>query len=75
MADIINHLLSSPFGIIKIAILILLFLYLAFAFIVLRQTNLMSKVVEADVTPTIQLIALVHFLSAVFVFIWVIIFL
>lgn len=65
----------SPFVIIKIAILILLLLYVAFAFIVERQTIIMSKVVEADVTENIKLASLLHLFSTIFLFIWVLIFL
>ncbi len=76
MENILSTLLvNSPFTAIKIAILILLILYLAFGFIVYRQTNQMAKVVEADVTSTIKLASLIHFLAIVFVFFWAIIFL
>ncbi|MBI2611633.1 hypothetical protein HYW54_02685 [Candidatus Gottesmanbacteria bacterium] len=67
---IITSLITSPLIIVKIAILILLLLYLAFGFIVYRQTQVMTKIIEADVSPTVQLFALIHLLGIIFVFLW-----
>lgn len=66
-----NLLGFTPFAMIKMGLLILILLYIAFGFIVLRQTNTMSKVVEADVSATIQLISLIHFLAIVGLFLFV----
>lgn len=66
---------ATPFIPFKIGALILFALYIAYAFIVYRQTLTMTKVVEADVSSTITLLSLIHFLSSIFLFIWTIIFL
>ncbi|OGG13877.1 hypothetical protein A2773_03790 [Candidatus Gottesmanbacteria bacterium RIFCSPHIGHO2_01_FULL_39_10] len=65
----------SPFLLIKIPILVLLFLYIIYALIILRQTMIMSKIVEVDVTPTLQFITLIHFLASIAIFFWVLFFL
>lgn len=70
LETIINIILASPLIIVKIAFLILLLLYLAFGFIVYRQAQVMTKIVEADVSPTIQLFALIHLLGIIFIFLW-----
>lgn len=76
MDDIISNILSvSPFLLLKIPILILLALYIAFTFIVFRQTSIMAKIVEVDVSGTVQLFTLIHFLASVGMFFWVIFFL
>ena len=72
LSDLINF---SPFLLIKIPILILLLLYIIYALIILRQTMVMSKIVEVDVTAAIQLIAVIHFLTSIAIFFWVLIFL
>jgi len=67
--QIIATILSlSPFYFIKICCLTLLLLYLTFAFVLLRQTQVMTKVIEAEISPTIVLLALFHLLGAIFLF-------
>ncbi|KKR33729.1 MAG: hypothetical protein UT63_C0012G0008 [Candidatus Gottesmanbacteria bacterium GW2011_GWC2_39_8] len=66
LASLINF---SPFLLIKVLVLILTFFYILVAFVIFRQTSLMTKVVEAEVSSMIELITGVHFLSAIFVFI------
>jgi len=75
-----NNLISnfntfSPFLFIKIPILILLVLYIIYTIIILRQTMVMSKIIEVDVTATLQLITLIHFLASIAFFFWVLFFL
>jgi len=58
----------SPFIIIKVFVLTILALYIIFALICFRQVDLMNKVVEAQISPVLRLIALIHLGAAVFVF-------
>lgn len=67
LVDIIQR---SPLILIKLALLILLLLYIAFGVIVYRQTQMMTKVVEADASPTVELVAFVHLLGTIFLFLW-----
>lgn len=60
---------------IKIPVAILSLLHLAFSILLLRQTTLMNKVVEADISPVISGLALIHLASSLFIFGWIMIFL
>jgi len=53
----------------------LLLLHLFFSVIIIRQTKNMIKIVEAQISPTIILISVIHFLVSVVVFIWSLLFL
>ena len=70
----INSLISFiaglfPWGYLKFAILILLGFYSVFAAIIVRQEQLMSRVVNISVsTPILKTIALLHFIASVMVF-------
>ena len=57
------------FLVIKVAVLIALGLYLLFAAVLVRQEQLMAHVVEESFRPVLQLIVLIHLISAVGVFI------
>lgn len=59
-----------PFILIRIFTIILLLMHILFSVIILRQTSNMSKIIEAQISPTIYLIALIHFMVSVAVFIW-----
>lgn len=71
----LNILNSIPFLLFKPFIIVLLILHLLFSIVVVRQTKLMSKVVEAQISPAIYTISIIHLLYSVFLFIWVILFL
>ena len=76
MEELLNILPLSPFIIlVKIPLLVLLLLYIAFTFIVNRQTHIMSKIVEIDVSGLVQLITLIHFLLSIALFLFVLFFL
>jgi len=57
-----------PFGFIKIGILLLILIYLVFAAIIVRQDDLMSRVVEIPFSPLLRLIGALHFLAVIIVF-------
>ena len=70
--DLISRL---PFVLIRIFTVIALLLHLFFSIIIVRQTKIMIKIVEAQISPTIYLIYVIHFLISLTVFLWAILFL
>lgn len=58
-----------PWGFVKLAVLILIFLYSIFAFVIVRQEMLMSKVVEVPFFPILRLIAVSHLVVSFVVFV------
>jgi hypothetical protein len=50
-------------------------MYLAFAAVVLKQTKLMLKVIEANMSGIIYTIALLHLFASIFILIWAILYL
>ncbi|MBI3380250.1 hypothetical protein HY029_05845 [Candidatus Gottesmanbacteria bacterium] len=71
---ITTFLQTTPFAIIKILVIILLLLHLSFSFVLMRQTKLMTHVVEAQISPLLYSISIIHLLSSLFVFLWTMIF-
>lgn len=59
-------LLSSAMLVIKILIVSGLILYTGFAFIVVRQEQLMSNVLEEHFETILRLLAVLHLLAAIF---------
>lgn len=53
---------------IKIMILVLLTLYVVFAFVIVRQEQLMSKVVEVGGSILLKTLVLSHFIASVILF-------
>lgn len=49
-----------PWGVVKLFSLVLLLFYIIFSAIAFRQIDLMSRMVEAQVTPVLRLIGLVN---------------
>lgn len=66
---------GAPFLIAKILVIILLSVHLVFSLVVVRQTKLMTKVVEAKISSAIYSISLLHLLASIFVLVWATIFL
>lgn len=66
----IAMLLTSlwPWGFVKIFLLTLLLFYAVFAAICLRQIDLMNQMVEAQISPALRMVAIIHLGAAVFVF-------
>ena len=74
--ELISYIFTkAPFLIAKILVIILLLIHLVFSIVVVRQTKLMLKVVEAKISSAIYGIALLHLLASLFIFIWAILFL
>ena len=71
---LIGLLLQWPWLLFKMVVIVLLVLHLFFSFILMRQTKLMIHVVEANISPFIYQIAVIHLLASLFVFIWTILF-
>lgn len=72
---IINLLAVTPLLLIKLSAVTLLLFHLVFSFVLIRQTKIMIHVVEAQISPTLYAISIIHFLSSLFVLVWVIVFL
>ena len=70
--DLINRL---PFILIRIFTVILLLMHLLFSVIIVRQTRILSTIIEAQISPTIQLISILHLLASLVVLIFAAIFL
>lgn len=64
-----------PAFLVKVIAVTLFFLHFIFSIVVTRQTKLMLSVVEAQISPLIYAISLIHFASSLFVLIWAILFL
>lgn len=60
--------------IFKLCIIVLLLLHVLFSIVVVRQTKLMLKVIEAQISPTIYAISIVHLGVSLFVLAWAILF-
>jgi hypothetical protein len=71
---IFNFLGITPAFLLKIVFLSLFFFHVVFSIILLRQTRMMTRVVEAGISPGIYLIALVHFFASIGLFLWVLFF-
>lgn len=59
----------------KILIVVLLIFHMVFSYILVRQVGRMIRVVEAQVSPALSTIALLHLGASVVVFLWTILFL
>ncbi len=65
---------SLPFLLFKLFSIILSFIHIGFSLVLLKQVKLMTKVIEAKISPVIYMVALVHLFFSIFVFIWIILF-
>lgn len=54
-----------PYGFIYLVTVVALLMYLVFAFVIVQQVNLMSRVVDTKLTPVLQSLALVHLLATI----------
>lgn len=70
--DLIRNL---PFTLFRIFTVLLLLMHILFSFIIVRQTKIMSKIVEAQISPVVNLITLIHLFISLAVSIWVVLFL
>lgn len=67
--DFVNALLSFfPWGFLKVAILVMVAMYTIFAAVIVRQEQLMARVVELQLSPIMRLVAIAHFIASVMAF-------
>lgn len=64
-----NLVQISIWSVVKIFVLIALFLYIIFAFLVVREVDLMDKTVKDIFNLPLRIISLLHLLFAILVFI------
>jgi len=64
--DVLNVVLAFfPWGFTKLAILILVLIYIVFSAVIVRQEQLMSKVVEIPFSPILRVAALAHLFASI----------
>ena len=70
--EIVNQLNfnNSLWFLVKVGSIIGLVIYVIFAFVVMKQVNLMTETLEIDFERPIKTVAALHFLFAVFVLIF-----
>lgn len=71
---IINILQAAPLVLLKLFVIALLLFHVSFSVILIKQTKTMIKVLEAQISPALYTISIIHFLFSLFVLIWVLIF-
>lgn len=62
-----------PWAYVKFFLLVLMIFYLIFSAILFRQIDLMSRMVEAQITPALKLIGLIHLGMALTIFLAVLV--
>lgn len=55
-------------GLFKIFIVVGLFIYLLFSLVIIRQVDLMTGVLSGKLNPSLRVIALIHFVATLLVF-------
>lgn len=67
--DFVSAIVSFfPWGFLKVAILVMVAMYTIFAAIIVRQEQLMARVVELQLSPFMRLVAITHFIASVMAF-------
>ncbi|HLE49077.1 MAG TPA: DUF5657 family protein [Patescibacteria group bacterium] len=69
----IPQLESTGFIILKIAAIVGMALYVVFAFVVLKQVNIMTQTLEVNFEKPLRIAAALHLFTAILVFIYSII--
>jgi len=64
------NLSATGFILIKIAAVIGMSIYNIFAFIIIKQVNLMTQTLEVDLEKTIKGVAVAHFIFSIFVLVY-----
>lgn len=62
-------LILSPFIFVKILILLCLLFYLVFAWVTLRQVEMMIRALDGSVNPYLRLLAVIHLGGSLLLFI------
>ena len=70
-----NFFIVSPLIIVKVFAVALLLLHVFFSVVILRQTQLMTKMIEVKIAPVIFAASVIHLLASLFVLFWAILFL
>jgi len=65
-----GQLKESGFLILKIASIVLLLLYFIYAFIIVRQVNLMTQTLDVDFKKPLKFFAVLHLLYALFLLLY-----
>ena len=72
--EVLNYILTiQVWSVVKLAVLITLGLYLIFGLMIIREVDLMNKTIIGVFNLPIKIIAWLHFLFALFIFILAII--
>lgn len=66
------NILSTTYTIIKIAAIFALLVYSVFAFVIIRQVNLMTETLEIELEGLIKAAAIIHFIFAILVLLYAI---
>ena len=61
---------SLPLMLIRIILILLLFMHVLFSAVIVKQTKIMTKIVEAKISPTITFVTLVHLFASIGVLVW-----
>ncbi|OGG07905.1 hypothetical protein A3D05_03835 [Candidatus Gottesmanbacteria bacterium RIFCSPHIGHO2_02_FULL_40_24] len=73
--EVLNELIRVlPIILIKIFTVGLLALHLLFSLIIVRQARIMTKIIEAGISPVIVSISVFHFIISFLVLVWVMLF-
>jgi len=72
----INDLLfsSGTYTILKALFICLILVHLLFSLIIVRQTQMMVKMVEVKISSAVYLASVVHLLSSLFVLFWTVVY-
>jgi hypothetical protein len=77
--DILNFLNFAqgfwPYGLVKILMMVLLGIYIIFAGILVREEQLISRMVQMAFSPILRGIVFIHLLAAISIFILALMFL
>ena len=69
LIEFLTKLAANPWILLKILFLVAFLIYVAFAVIVVRQVNLMIKTLDGVLNLPLRMIAWIHFLAALIVFV------
>jgi len=69
LIEFLTKLAANPWILLKILFLVAFLIYVAFAVIVVRQVNLMIKTLDGVLNLPLRMIAWIHLLAALIVFV------
>lgn len=65
---------SGSYFILKVIFICLISVHLLFSLIIVRQTQMMVKMVEVKISSAVYLVSVVHLLSSLFVLFWTVVY-